>query len=69
MMDATRVSFGVREVATMLGVSYRYVFYEIQEGRLKAARFGRRHLVSRADLVTWARAHGLELDDARTPRA
>jgi len=46
-----RLTFTVYEVATLLGVSTRLVYDEIQRGNIQALSLGRRLLVPRTEVV------------------
>ena len=53
----TRTLVSVSEAATMLSVSTKFVWLEIERGQLPAVRLGRRVLVHMGDLDQYIRAH------------
>ncbi len=48
-----RIAFTVSEVAFSIGVSTRTIERQIQIGKLKSLRVGRRQLISKTELEAW----------------
>lgn len=52
-ISATTLAFGIVEAAQAAGIGRSTVFEEINAGRLKARKAGRRTLILRDDLAAW----------------
>lgn len=48
-----RLAFNVTEAALVAGFGRNTIYNEVAAGRLVARKFGRRTVISRADLETW----------------
>ncbi|WP_264050423.1 helix-turn-helix domain-containing protein [Methylobacterium flocculans] len=51
--DETPLAFGIVQAAQVAGIGRSTVFEEINAGRLKARKAGRRTLILRDDLAAW----------------
>ncbi len=54
-IDLTRVAYSVDESAKLVGCGRDLLYGEINAGRLRSWREGRRRFVNREDLEAWAR--------------
>ena len=50
------LNHSIPDAATMAGVSDRTLYYEIEAGRLKSIKIGRRRLVPEHALLEWLRS-------------
>lgn len=48
-----RIAYSVREVARLVGVCERKIQYEIQNGKLRISRVGRRVLIRSDEVNRW----------------
>lgn len=67
-MELERLTMGVREAATLLGISPAHAYESIRLGRLPAVRLGRRLLVPRKALDEFL-ADEVRRAEVRSPRA
>ncbi len=52
-MQHQKIAYSIREVSELVGICERKIYYEIEEGKLKIARIGRRVLVRSSELDRW----------------
>jgi len=48
-----KMAYSVREVSELVGVCERKIHYEIEKGKLKIARIGRRVLIRAIEVDRW----------------
>lgn len=59
LMQHQKIAYSVREVSELVGICERKIHYEIEKGKLKISRIGRRVLVRANEIDRW-------LQDAET---
>ncbi len=52
-MQHQKIAYSIREVSELVGICERKIHYEIEKGKLKIARIGRRVLVRANELDRW----------------
>lgn len=52
-----RLTLSMKELAHMLGVSPAFLYNEINRGKLKTIKFGKRRLILREDVDAYIAAH------------
>ena len=57
-----RLSYGIPEIARMLGVSYQTVRNAVTAGELRTGAIGTRRLASPEQIAEWCRAKGIQVD-------
>ena len=48
-----KIAYSVRELSELVGICERKIHYEIEKGKLKISRIGRRVLVRAAEVDRW----------------
>ena len=52
-MQHQKLAYSIREVSELVGICERKIHYEIEKGKLKIARIGRRILVRANEIDRW----------------
>jgi excisionase family DNA binding protein len=53
LMQHKKLAYSIREVSELVGICERKIHYEIEKGKLKIARIGRRVLVRASEIDRW----------------
>jgi excisionase family DNA binding protein len=52
-MQSKKIAYSVRELSELVGICERKIHYEIEKGKLKIARIGRRVLIRASEVDRW----------------
>ncbi len=52
-MQDKKIAYSIRELSGLVGICERKIYYEIENGKLKIARIGRRVLVRASEVDRW----------------
>jgi excisionase family DNA binding protein len=52
-MQDKKIAYSIRELSQLVGICERKIHYEIEQGKLKIARIGRRVLVRASEVDRW----------------
>ena len=52
-----KLAYSIRELSEMVGICERKIHYEIEKGKLKIARIGRRVIVRASEVDRWLNRH------------
>lgn len=52
-MQDKKIAYSIRELSQLVGICERKIHYEIEQGKLKIARIGRRVLVRSNEVDRW----------------
>lgn len=52
-VQGKKIAYSIREVSQLVGICERKIHYEIEKGKLKIARIGRRVLVRATEVDRW----------------
>jgi excisionase family DNA binding protein len=58
-MQHNKLAYSIRELSELVGICERKIYYEIEQGKLKISRIGRRILIRANEIDRW-------LQDAET---
>lgn len=53
LVQGKKIAYSIREVSQLVGICERKIHYEIEKGKLKIARIGRRVLVRATEVDRW----------------
>lgn len=53
LVQGKKIAYSIREVSQLVGICERKINYEIEKGKLKIARIGRRVLVRATEVDRW----------------
>lgn len=52
-MQLQKIAYSIREMSKLVGICERKIYYEIEQGKLKISKIGRRNVVRAVEIDRW----------------
>ncbi len=52
-MQERKIAYSIREMSKLVGICERKIYYEIEQGKLKISKIGRRNVVRAVEIDRW----------------